>query len=80
MTSMEGHWKFLGGGRLLKDKIFAAKSEAKLEITGGRGCKSFHGGGGGEYLLDIFWNCTFKCDTKISLKNLCLAFSTLKDV
>ena len=77
MNSMEGHWKFLGGEGVLKDKIFAAKSEAKLEKTGGRGCKSFHGG---EYLLDIFWNCTFKCDTKISLKNLCLAFSTFKDV
>ena len=38
---MEGHWKFLGGGGVLKVKILEAKYEAKLEFPGIRG-----GGGG----------------------------------
>ena len=41
---MEGHWKFLGGGGVLKVKILEAKYEAKLEFPGIRG----GGGGGGE--------------------------------
>ena len=39
---MEGHWKFLGRGGVLKAKILGAKYEAKLEFPGGGG------GGGGE--------------------------------
>jgi len=48
---MEGHWKFLGGGGVLKAKILEAKYEAKLEFLGGRGCKTktFCGGS-----IDIF--------------------------
>ena len=47
---MEGHCKFLGGGRVLKVKILEAKYElpAKLEFPGGTGVgkqKPFHGGG-----------------------------------
>ena len=35
---MEGHWKFLGGGReALEAKILEAKYEAKLEFPEGRG-------------------------------------------
>ena len=34
---MEGHWKFLGGGRVLKDKYLEAMYENKLEFPGGRG-------------------------------------------
>ena len=34
---MEGHWKFLEGGVVLKVKILEAKYEAKLEFPGGRG-------------------------------------------
>ena len=37
---MEGHWKFLGGGRSQKSKTLQAKYEAKLEFLGGRGCKT----------------------------------------
>ena len=33
----EGHWKFLGGGGVLKATILDAKYEAKLEFPGGRG-------------------------------------------
>ena len=56
---MEGHCKFLGGGRVLKVKILEAKYElpAKLEFPGGTGVgkqKPFHGGG-----WIFFWNYTF---------------------
>ena len=48
---MEGHWKFLGGGGLLKGKILDAKYVAKLEFPGGPGVQnkspSVGGGGGG---------------------------------
>ena len=57
---MEGHWKFLGGGGVLKVKILEAKYEAKLEFPGGGGGgrvggkqKPFRGRS-----TDIFWNCT----------------------
>ena len=53
---MECHWKFLGGGGVLKVKILEAKYEAKLEFPGGTGVqnkKTFCGGS-----MDIFWNCT----------------------
>ena len=35
MILMDGHWKFLGGGGVLKAKILEAKYEAKLEFLGG---------------------------------------------
>ena len=44
---MEGHWKFLGGGGVLKVKILEAKYEAKLEFPGEMGGakqKIFQGG------------------------------------
>ena len=34
---MEGHWKFLGGGGVLKAKFFEEMYENKLEFPGGRG-------------------------------------------
>ena len=34
---MEGYWKFLGGGGVLKAKILGVKYEAKLEFPGGGG-------------------------------------------
>jgi len=37
---MEGHRKFLVGGRGLKAKILEAKYEAKLEFLGRGGCKT----------------------------------------
>ena len=37
---MEGHWKFLGGGGVLKAKFLEAMYENKLEFPGGRGCKT----------------------------------------
>ena len=42
----EGHWKFLGGGGVLKAKLLEEKCEAKLEFPGGGGCKTktFHVG------------------------------------
>ena len=63
---MEGHWKFLGGGVVLKAKILEAKYEAKLEFPGGRGGakqKTFRAGEYG-YFLElhilrvIFYYCT----------------------
>ena len=54
---MEGHWKFLGGGGVLKPKLLEEIYENKLEFPGGGGLqnkKTFHGGS-----MDIFWNCTF---------------------
>ena len=54
---MEGHWKFLGGGGVLKAKFLEAMYENKLEFPGGKGGakqKTFCGGS-----MDIFWNCTF---------------------
>ena len=56
---MEGHWKFLGGGGVLKAKILEAKYEAKLEFSWGmevQNKKTFHGEGS----MDIFWNCTME--------------------
>ena len=56
---MEGHWKFLGGRRVLKATFLEAMYEnVKLEFPGSRGGgsakqKTFHGGS-----MDIFWNCT----------------------
>ena len=53
---MEGQWKFLGGGAVLKVKFLEAKYEAKLEFpegTGGAKQKTFCGGS-----MDIIWNCT----------------------
>ena len=45
---MEGYWKFLGGGGVLKAKILGVKYEAKLEFPGGGGGdgkqKPFRGG------------------------------------
>ena len=38
---MEGHWKFLGGGGILKAKFLEAMYENKLKFPGGEG-----GGGG----------------------------------
>ena len=34
---MEGHWKFLGGGGVLKAKFLEAMYENKAEFSGGRG-------------------------------------------
>ena len=55
---MEDHWIFLGGGGgggVLKVKLLEGKYEAKLEFTGGRGCKTktFHGES-----MDMLWNNT----------------------
>ena len=58
---MKGHWKFLGGGGVLKVKFLEAMCENKLEFPGGGG-----GGGGVQNQktfrvgsMDTFWNCTF---------------------
>ena len=63
---MEGHWKFLGGGGVLKVKILEAKYEAKLEFPGIRGGGGGGGGGcktkkpsEGVLSMHIFWYCTF---------------------
>ena len=37
---MEGHWKFIGGGRVSKAKFVEAVYENKLEFPGGRECKT----------------------------------------
>ena len=58
---MEGHWKFLGGGGVLKAKFLEAMYENRLELPGGEGGakqKTFCGGS-----LDIFWNCTLVNNT-----------------
>ena len=61
---MEGHWKFLGGGEVLKPKFLEAMYENKLEFAGGVGDakqKAFCGGS-----MDIFWNCTIMYGEKNS--------------
>ena len=53
--AMDGHWKFLGGGGVLKAKFLEEMYENKLEFPSGRGVakqKTFHGGS-----MDISWNC-----------------------
>ena len=37
---MEGHWKFLGGVRLLRAKILEAMYEDKPEFPGGKGVQN----------------------------------------
>ena len=37
---MEGHWKFLGGGGVLKAKFLEEMYENKLEFPGGRGVQN----------------------------------------
>ena len=37
--SMEGHWKFLGGG-VFKAKLLEEKCKAKLEYPGGEGVQN----------------------------------------
>ena len=73
---MEGHWKFLGGGGVLKAKFLEEMYENKLKFPGGGGAKqkTFRGGS-----MDIFWNCTLvkeipkseSSKTKISTVNFC---------
>ena len=46
---MEGHWKFLGVGGVLKGNILEAKFEVKLEFQGGLG------GGGGSKTKNLRW-------------------------
>ena len=62
---MEGHWKFLGGGGVLKVKILEAKYEAKLEFPMGRGVQnkkpSMRGGGGGRIFSETA-HCEAKSD------------------
>ena len=55
---MEGHWKFLAEGGVLKAKFLEEMYANKLEFPGGRGDakqKTFRQGS-----MDIFWNCTIK--------------------
>ena len=37
---MEDHWKFLGGGWVLKANVLEAMYENKLEFPGGRGVQN----------------------------------------
>ena len=56
---MEGHWKFLGGGGVLKAKFVEAMYENKLEFPGGGGgckTKTFCGGGTYGYFLELHNN------------------------
>ena len=53
---MEGHWKFLGGGGVLKTKFVEALYENKLEFPGGEGgCKTKNlPWGGYGYFLELY--------------------------
>ena len=58
---MEGLWKFLGGGGVLKDKFLEARYESTLEFPWGgrrRGDAKQKAVCGGS--VDIFWNCTLE--------------------
>ena len=55
---MEGHWKFLGGGGVLKVKLLEAMSENKLEFPGGVGCKTKKPSVGGVWVF--FGTAQFK--------------------
>ena len=49
---MEGHWKFLGGGGVLKPKLLEEIYENKLEFPGGRGgCKTKKPSMGGVWIF-----------------------------
>ena len=45
---MEGHWKFLGGGGMLRAKFLEAMYENKLKFPGGDG-------GGGGAPVEAIW-------------------------
>ena len=60
---MEGHWKFLGEGRILEVKILEAKYEAKLAFPGGRGgAKQKNFPQGGELVFYGTAHCNFQND------------------
>ena len=49
---MEGHWKFLGGGGVLKAKFLEEMYTNKLEFPGGRGgCKTKKTSMGGVWIF-----------------------------
>ena len=56
---MEGCWKFLRGGGVLKAKLLEEKYEAKLEFPGGEEVQNRKSSIGGS--MDIFWN--YRCIT-----------------
>ena len=47
----EGHWKFLGGGGVIKVKILEAKYETKLEFPVGRGVQNKKPSMGGVWIF-----------------------------
>ena len=54
----EGHWKFLGGGGVLKARILEAKCEAKLDFPGGGGVQNKKPSMGGVWIFSgtaHFW-------------------------
>ena len=64
---MEGHWKFLGEGGVLKSNFLEKMYENKLEFPGGRGVvqnkKPSVGG------VWIFWNCTMLFNVSLNIIN-----------
>ena len=48
---MEGHWKFLGGGGVLKAKFLEAMYENKLEFPEGRGVQNKKPSVGGVWIF-----------------------------
>ena len=47
----EGHWKFLGGGGVLKTKFLEEMYENKLEFPGGRGVQNKKPSVGGVWIF-----------------------------
>ena len=52
---MEGHWKFLEGGGILKAKFLEAMYMYENKLEGGAKQKTFRGGGGKRTLQVTIW-------------------------
>ena len=69
---MEDHWKFQGGGGIIKTKLFKGMCEPKVRISGGGGWDQTQKSSIGS--MDIFWNITLQayksCYTALPAKGL----------
>ena len=70
---MEGHWKFLGGGGVLKAKFLEEMYENKLGFARGGGCKTKNlPWGEYGYFLELHNNLT-----TIAIESLSMVFPTI---
>ena len=63
---MEGHWKFLGGGGVLKAKFLEEMCENKLKFPGGEGgCQKKKPSVGGVWIFSGTAQCFLNNKSKI---------------